>query len=185
VLDELNGITLPVPDGWTRAENVAQDDVVLMTDDGTYTCPAGVGTCRHGLVFSRTVTDNDQRSPRILARQDIAEAADTAYDRDTLGRRLHGGIVSHQQVAAGQVAVAGRAGYFVRWRVRTAEGPGGFVQSLVFPSSVGSQAPVLVRFVFDAGPDGPPLADMDRITEGIRSVDDTDTGGGVGSSIGP
>jgi len=56
----------------------------------------------------------------------------------------------------------------------------------VFPSSVGTGSPVLVRYVFDAGQDGPPLADMDRITEGIRSVTDTaSSGGGVGSSIGP
>ncbi|MGW0333727.1 DUF2510 domain-containing protein [Streptomyces sp. NPDC003011] len=185
VVDQLNGITLPLPDGWTSPEHVTQDDVVMTTDDGTYDCPAGVGTCRHGLVLSRTVTGNDERSPEILANADIPEAADAAYDRDPLDRRPYGGIESHHRVTSGPVAVAGRAGYFVRWRVRTAEGPGGYVQSLVFPSSVGSESPVLVRFVFDAGPDGPPLADMDRITEGIRSVDDTDGGGGVGSGLGP
>jgi hypothetical protein len=185
VVDQLNGIPLPLPDGWTRPEHVAQDDVVMTTDDGTYDCPAGVGTCRHGLVISRTVTENDERSPERLAKADIPEAADEAYDRDALDRRPHGGIESHRSVRSGPVAVAGRAGYLVRWRVRTAEGPGGYVQSLVFPSSVGSEAPVLVRFVFDAGPDGPPLADMDRITGGIRSVDDTDGGGGVGSGLGP
>lgn len=44
-------------------------------------------------------------------------------------------------------------------------GPGGYVESLAFPSGVGSRALVIVRFVFDAGADGPPLTDMDRITE--------------------
>ncbi|MEV2218086.1 DUF2510 domain-containing protein [Streptomyces sp. NPDC050997] len=185
VVDQLNGITLPLRDGWTRPENVAEDDVVMMRDDGTYDCPAGVGLCRHGLVLSRTVTENDVRSPAALALADISKAADAAYDRDSLHRRPYGGITSHQKVGSGQVAVAGRSGYFVRWRVRTAKGPGGYVQSLVFPSSVGSESPVLVRFVFDAGPDGPPLADMDRITKGIRAVGDADTGGGVGSSLGP
>ncbi|KOG42017.1 DUF2510 domain-containing protein [Streptomyces resistomycificus] len=185
VVDQLNGITLPLPDGWTRPENVAEDDVVMTTDDGTYDCPAGIGTCRHGLVLTHTVTENDERSPRALAEQDIADAADAAYEHDTLDRRVHGGIESHRTVRSGQVAVAGRAGYLVRWRVRTAEGPGGYVQSLAFSSSVGSESPVIVRFVFDAGPDGPPLADMDRITKGIRPVGDADTGGGVGSSIGP
>ncbi|GCB50958.1 DUF2510 domain-containing protein [Streptomyces sp. NL15-2K] len=184
VVDELNGITLPLPDGWVRPDNVAEDDVV-MTTDGTYDCPAGVGICRHGAVFSRTVTENDEKSPQALAQQDISDAADDAYDRDALGRRLYGGIESHKTVKSGQVAVAGRAGYLVRWQVTTADGPGGYVQSLVFPSSVGSESPVLVRFVFDAGPDGPPLADMDRITKGIRSIDDAGTGGGVGSSLGP
>ncbi|MFD8232029.1 DUF2510 domain-containing protein [Streptomyces sp. NPDC059696] len=184
VEDQLNGITFPLLDGWVRPQYVAQDDVV-MTTDGTYDCPAGVGLCRHGMVFSRTVTENDERSPEVLARADISEAADEAYDRDLLGRELHGGLTSHQVVKSGPVAVAGRAGYLVRWRVKTAKGPGGYVQSLVFPSSVGTESPVLVRYVFDAGEDGPPLADMDRITKGIRPFGDADTGGGVGSSIGP
>ncbi|WP_306970872.1 DUF2510 domain-containing protein [Streptomyces afghaniensis] len=184
VEDQLNGVTYPLLDGWVRPQYVAQDDVV-MTTDGTYDCPGGVGLCRHGMVFSRTVTENDEKSPEALAKADIEDAADEAYDRDTLGRELYGGIESHQQVESGPVAVAGRAGYLVRWRVRTAKGPGGYVQSLVFPSSVGTESPVLVRYVFDAGEDGPPLADMDRVTKGIRSFGDADTGGGVGSSIGP
>ncbi|MFJ4978953.1 DUF2510 domain-containing protein [Streptomyces coeruleorubidus] len=184
VEDQLNGVTFPLLDGWVRPQHVAQDDVV-MTTDGTYDCPGGVGLCRHGMVFSRTVTENDEKSPEALAKADIKEAADEAYDRDQLGRELHGGIESHQVVRSGPVAVAGRAGYLVRWRVRTAKGPGGYVQSLVFPSSVGTESPVLVRYVFDAGEDGPPLADMDRITKGIRPFGDADTGGGVGSSIGP
>ncbi|MGW7498667.1 DUF2510 domain-containing protein [Streptomyces luteogriseus] len=184
VEDQLNGATFPLLDGWERPQHVAQDDVV-MTTDGTYDCPGGVGLCRHGMVFSRTVTENDETSPEALAKADISEAADEAYDRDSLGRELHGGMTSHQVVKSGPVAVAGRAGYLVRWRVKTAKGPGGYVQSLVFPSSVGTEAPVLVRYVFDAGEDGPPLADMDRLTKGIRPFGDADTGGGVGSSIGP
>jgi hypothetical protein len=73
----------------------------------------------------------------------------------------------------------------VRWRVTTDVGPGGYVQSLVFPSSVGSEAPVLVRFAVDAGDDGPPVGDIDRIVRGIRAIGDEKTGGGVGSSLGP
>ncbi|MFI5858451.1 DUF2510 domain-containing protein [Streptomyces parvulus] len=184
VEDQLNGVTFPLPKGWVRPEYVAEDDV-MMTTDGTYDCPADGGVCRHGLVVSRTVTSNAESSPKTLARQDIEDAADDAYDRDLIGNKPFGGIVSHEEVAAGPVAVAGRAGYYVRWRVRTAEGPGGHVQSLVFPSTVGTESPILVRYVFDAGDEGPPLADMDRITKGIRPVGDADTGGGVGSGIGP
>ncbi|MGW8063394.1 DUF2510 domain-containing protein [Streptomyces ziwulingensis] len=184
VEDQLNGITFPLPDGWVRPQRVAEDDVV-MTTDGTYDCPADGGVCRHGLVVSRTVTANAESSPKALAEQGIEDAADDAYDRDLIGNEPFGGIESHEEVAAGPVAVAGRAGYHVRWRVRTAEGPGGYVQSLVFPSTVGTESPILVRYVFDAGEDGPPLADMERITKGIRPVGDADTGGGVGSGIGP
>ncbi|WP_399896846.1 DUF2510 domain-containing protein [Streptomyces sp. BBFR51] len=184
VEDQLNGITFPLPDGWVLPKHVAEDDV-MMTTDGTYDCPADGSVCRHGLVVSRTVTANAESSPKTLARQDIEDAADDAYDRDLIGNKPFGGIESHKEVASGPVAVAGRAGYYVRWRVTTAEGPGGYVQSLVFPSTVGTESPILVRYVFDAGEDGPPLADMDRITKGIRPVGDAATGGGVGSGIGP
>ncbi len=184
VTDELNGITFPLLDGWVRPEFVAESNVV-MTTDGTYDCPGDPGVCRHGRVISRTVTENAETSPEALARADIADAADDAYDRDLVGSRPFGGLTSHRVVGSGTVAVAGRAGYFVRWRVTTETGPGGYVQSLAFPTTVGTGAPVIVRFVFDAGTDGPPLADLDRITKGIRPIGDTDTGGGVGSSIGP
>ncbi|MFG3249174.1 DUF2510 domain-containing protein [Streptomyces sp. NPDC048187] len=184
VEDQLNGVTFPLPDGWVRPKYVAEDDV-MMTTDGTYDCPADGGVCRHGLVVSRTVTANAESSPKVLAQQDIEDAADDAYDRDLVGNKPFGGIESHEEVASGPVAVAGRAGYYVRWRVRTAKGPGGYVQSMVFPSTVGTESPILVRYVFDAGEDGPPTADMDTITKGIRPIGDADTGGGVGSGIGP
>ncbi|MFJ9707596.1 DUF2510 domain-containing protein [Streptomyces sp. NPDC101234] len=167
VVDELNGITLPVPTGWTSPSAIAQDDVV-MTTDGTYDCPARTGRCRHGQVISRTADRAEGASPRTVAERDVPDAAETAYGHDPGGRRPYGGIRSHQVVKAGRVAVAGRDGYLVRWRVRTAEGPGGYVQSLAFPSASGIPAPVVVRFAFDAGPDGPPLSDMDEITKGIR-----------------
>ncbi|MFF6994057.1 DUF2510 domain-containing protein [Streptomyces sp. NPDC008313] len=184
VVDDLNGITLRLPDGWTEPGDLSDDDVV-MTTRGTYDCPGGGGVCRHGTVTSRTVTSNDEKSPKALAEGDIPDATDHFFDNEVLDRQPYGGVTSHRLVASGPVAVAGSAGYYVRWRVETGEGPGGYVQSLAFRSSVGSQSMVIVRLAFDAGEAGPPQADMDRITKGIRPVGDADTGGGVGSSIGP
>ncbi|MFF2509979.1 DUF2510 domain-containing protein [Streptomyces sp. NPDC058086] len=169
VVDELNGIALPLLDGWVRAQDIAEDDV-MMTTPGTYDCPGDPGLCRHGRVISRTVTANDERSPKALAEHDIADAANTAYDRDLLDNRPFHGVTSHRQLRASPVAVAGSVGYLVRWQVKTGAGPGGYVESLAFPAGVGSRALVIVRFVFDAGADGPPLTDMDRITQGIRPV---------------
>lgn len=139
----------------------------------------------HGRVTSRTATATDETSPKALAEGDIKDASDSSYGHDLVGSRPYRGVTSHRLVKAGSVAVAGRAGYLVRWKVTTGVGPGGYVESLAFPSSVGSQSPVIVRFAFDAGGDGPPLSDMDRITRGIRSVGEKAGGGGVGSSIGP
>lgn len=184
VADDLNGITFPLLDGWTRPTGVTGDDLVMVTP-GTYDCPGDPGLCRHGRVLSRTVTANDEKSPKALALTDIEDAAHDAYDRDALEARPYGGVTGHEQTAAGPVGVAGRAGYMVRWRVTTEEGPGGHVQSVAFPASRGSGSLVIVRIAVDAGKDAPPVADLDRITKGIRPLDDADTGGGVGSSIGP
>ncbi|WP_406417817.1 DUF2510 domain-containing protein [Streptomyces sp. NBC_00842] len=35
------------------------------------------------------------------------------------------------------------------------------------------------------GGDGPPLSRMDTLTQGIRPIDDSETSGGVGSSVAP
>lgn len=148
LVDELDGISLPLPDGWVPARYVTRDNLVMTTDGGR--------------VFTRTLPADSGKSPASLAKKDISQAADSSY----------GGIRDHRVVRSERVAVAGCAGYLVRWRVKTAQGPGGYVQSLAFtPARGGPPNAVVVRFAFDAGPDGPPLADMDRITEGIRSVD--------------
>ncbi|MEU4084394.1 DUF2510 domain-containing protein [Streptomyces aureus] len=184
VVDELNGITFPVLDGWAKPQYAADHDMVLSTPR-TYDCPGDPGLCRHGRVDSRTATATDETSPKALAEGDIEDAADSAYGHDLVGSRPFRGITSHSVVKSGSVAVAGRAGYFVRWKVKTGVGPGGYVESLAFQSSVGSQSLVIVRIAIDSGADAPPLSDMDRITAGIRSVGAKDAGGGVGSSIGP
>lgn len=185
LVDQLNGITLPIPDGWERPENTVEQ-LLTMRTTGSYDCPgASSAFCYHGTVTTRTPSGTDVTTPEALARQDIGAAADRAYDEDVVGRRIHGGIVSHRQIAAGPVSVAGRTGYQVRWRVVTGKGPGGYVQSLAFPSPVGSESPVVVRYAFGAGPDGVPLALMDTLTKGIRPLGDSGTGGGVGSSVAP
>ncbi|QCX75369.1 hypothetical protein C9F11_08400 [Streptomyces sp. YIM 121038] len=182
--DELNGITLPVPDGWEKADHTVGDELTLQTPN-TYDCPGDPGFCRHGTITTRTVTGTDERSPEKLARRDIKDAADAAYDHDALDREPFGGITRHARVKSGTVAVAGRGGYFVRWRVHTEKGPGGYVQSLAFPSSTGSEAMVIVRVSIDAADGAPPLSDIDELVDGIRPIGDSATGGGVGSSVGP
>ncbi|MFC8127278.1 DUF2510 domain-containing protein [Streptomyces sp. NPDC057302] len=186
LVDPLNGITIPVVDGWEKAGNSVGSDPTVETPD-TYDCPGEGSFCRYGTVYSRTATATDERSPKVLALGDIKEAADRAYDEDAIGRQPFDGIASHQKIKEGSVAVAGRSGYLVRWRVHTKTGPGGYVQSLVFPSSQGSEAMVIVRFAIDArtGEGVPPLSDMDKITKGIRPVrGGGGTSGGVGNSVG-
>ncbi|MGI5400145.1 DUF2510 domain-containing protein [Streptomyces sp. CA-135486] len=182
--DQLNGISMPVPKGWEKSDSSLDEGTTMVTEE-TYDCPAGGSPlCRRGRVSSITATRTDETSPAAVAKQDIATAADKAYEEDAVGSRIHGGIKSHTVLASKSVAVAGRAGYLVRWRVVTGAGPGGYVQSLAFPSTVGTEAMVVVRFAFDASPEAPGLADMDKIAASIRPIGDA-TSGGVGSSIGP
>ncbi|WP_406306003.1 DUF2510 domain-containing protein [Streptomyces sp. NBC_00885] len=182
--DQLNGITLPIPEGWEKSDSSLDEGATMVTDE-TYDCPAGGSPlCRRGRVSSIAASRADGKSPAALAEQDIVTAADKAYEEDAVGTRIYGGIRSHTVLKSQSVAVAGRAGHLVRWRVVTGAGPGGYVQSLVFPSSVGSESMVIVRFAFDASPEAPKLADMDKIAASIRPIGDA-TSGGVGSSIGP
>ncbi|MFJ6318481.1 DUF2510 domain-containing protein [Streptomyces californicus] len=182
LVDQLNGITLPVPEGWERPETSSARVPTIRTEQ-SYDCPGGSSFCYHGTISTHTAAGGD--TPEEIAEADIATAADLAYEEDGIGRRLHGGIRTHKVLEARETAVAGRTGYLVRWQVTTGRGPGGYVQSLAFPSSVGSGAPVIVRFAFDAGVPDLPLSLMDTITRGIRPVGDSATSGGVGASVGP
>ncbi len=181
--DQLNGITLPIPEGWEKPKNTVEK-AVTMTTEGTYPCPGDAGFCHHGRVTSRTVRAGAGNDPEVAAKSDISEAADRAYDRDVVDRRPYNGITSHTELRSAPVVVAGSTGYLVRWRVKTESGDGGYVQSVVFPKP-GSESLIVVRFAFDAD-DGPPLSLMDQITEGIRRIGDKGaTNGGVGSTIEP
>ncbi|WP_149180508.1 DUF2510 domain-containing protein [Streptomyces sp. TRM49041] len=182
LVDQLNGITLPVPQGWEKPDTgIDRSPGMAMTDD--YKCPNTTRYCKRGRVLSRTLTSS-ATTPEAMAKEDISEAAEQLYGEDGLGNRPYGGISSHKVVAARQAVVAGRTGYLVRWQVTTGKGPGGYVQSLVFPSPNGVEHPVVVRFAFDAGQEAPPLTLMDEITKGIRPIGSS-TSGGVGSSLAP
>ncbi|WP_405782243.1 DUF2510 domain-containing protein [Streptomyces sp. NBC_00859] len=184
LVDQLDGITLPVPAGWEKPTSTVEH-VTTMRTSHSYECPGDSASfCYHGTVTSNTAAETDLSSAEAVAKADIKDAADTSYDKDIVGNLNYDGITSHTRLKSESVTVAGRTGYLVRWRVKTGAGPGGYVQSVAFPSSVGSESMVVVRLAFDAGPDGPPLGGMDTITGGIRPIGDA-TNGGVGSSIGP
>ncbi|WP_308356776.1 DUF2510 domain-containing protein [Streptomyces sp. ODS05-4] len=132
--DQLNGVTLPVLDGWERPEFTTVD-VPLAATVAQDDCPAAPArSCRRGTVTSRTAHTTGDGSARAIARADIEDAAEEAFGEDTLGTRAYGGIRSHRVVAERSVTVAGRTGHLVRWRVVTGKGPGGHVQTVAFPS---------------------------------------------------
>lgn len=172
-VDRYDAISLPVLDGWTGSSS---DDLAAVAT-GSYKCPGTTqGTCSLGGVSAEPTAREEitATTAQDAAEQDIAKNAASAYGKET-----YGATTSHQQLKAGPVTVAGRQGYLVRWKVVTASGTKGYVESLVFPSPTTKQL-VLVRFGFDIADNAPGLDVMDQITQGIKS----DTSQGAGSTGG-
>ncbi len=172
-IDAYDQISLPVLDGWTGSSSSTGAGLSI----GPYPCPGTAGgTCSLGGVSAVPAVGagTTAKTAEDAAKQDIAKNASDSYNKDT-----YGATTTHQQVKAGAVTVAGQQGYLVRWKVVTASGTSGYVESLVFPSPTTKQL-VLVRFGFDIGGKAPGPDVIDQITQGIKS----DTSQGSGGSSG-
>ncbi|SDO64538.1 DUF2510 domain-containing protein [Actinacidiphila guanduensis] len=175
-VDSLDGISLPVLDGWTGSDSGAQSAANVVT--GQYPCPGDANSsCVRGGVFAQPAQTLDLTSTtaEAAAKEDIAGNAKASYGSDIYGR-----TTSHQQVASGPVTVAGQKGYQVRWKVATQSGTDGYVESLVFPSPVHKGLLVVVRFGFDIGGKAPSPSVIDQITKGIKA--DSSTPGSSGGT---
>ncbi|KAF4409747.1 MULTISPECIES: DUF2510 domain-containing protein [Streptomyces] len=172
-MDAVNGIYLPVPEGWEGRSGSAGAGLTT----GPYACPGDDELrCVRGGVNSLAADGYDATTAKGIAEEDIALNAEESYGKSpTTGDEAYGGIEDEQEVASEPVTVAGERGHLVRWKLDTADGAGGYVQSLVFPSPLDEDRFVVVRFGFDASDEAPPLSVMDEITEGIEPL----TGGAV------
>ncbi|MEU3555910.1 DUF2510 domain-containing protein [Streptomyces fragilis] len=159
VPDPANGISLPLPDGWTGSAHEAGAQVGA---DRTYPCPGTPSKdCTPGGAYSLPAEGLGLRgTAEAVARADIAANMEDSYGGDT-----YGSITSHKELEAGPVTVAGQKGHRVRWSAVTEEGADGVVESLAFPSPADPERMVLVRFGIDAGQD---LSVIEEITEGIE-----------------
>ncbi|WP_264937640.1 DUF2510 domain-containing protein, partial [Streptomyces sp. A012304] len=158
VTDTLNGISIPIPDGWTGQQMNAGAQV---TSDASYKCPGDTSkTCTKGGVYSAPVemlgTDGD--TAEEVAKADIAANAEQSY-----GGATYGSITSHQVLASKAVTVAGQKGYLVRWKAVTSKGADGIVESLAFPAPANPDRLVVLRFGVDADQ---PVSVIDTVTKG-------------------
>lgn len=170
-VDLLDGISVPVPDGW-KGQTDRYGRAALTV--GPYPCPGDTSrTCVRGGVTTEPAVGAGIKAttPKAAATEDIAKNAAESYGDD-----IYGGITSHEVTGSGAVTVAGQKGYYVRWKVVTKNGDDGHVQSLVFPSPWEPDRLVLVRYGFDSNPKAPGLAVMDEITKGIKAAG---SGGGA------
>ncbi|MDX3228490.1 DUF2510 domain-containing protein [Streptomyces sp. ME19-01-6] len=177
--DTLNGIGLPVLDGWQERRSSAGGAGVTTEDQ--YPCPNDpASNCLRGGVFSLPATGFKAKSAEGIAKEDIKQAAESSYGKDPeSGTESYGGITSHKQLKSEAVTVAGQKGYLVRWKVITKKGEDGYVQTVAFPSPLLPDNMVLVRFGFDVSDKAPPLSEMDKIVKGIKALGDNGDGQSV------
>ncbi|MER5181186.1 DUF2510 domain-containing protein [Streptomyces sp. NPDC002896] len=172
--DLASGISLPVPDGWTGQSGMVGAELKT----GTYTCPGDTSeSCLRGGAFSAPAKALEIKATtaEAAAKADIEKNAEDSY-----GGKIYGKITSHEELASKAVTVAGQKGYQVRWKVVTAKGDDGYVESLVFPSPSAKDTLVVVRFGIDVSDKAPKLSVIDKITKGIKAASG---GGGNGQKV--
>lgn len=168
VTDALNGISIPIPDGWSGQE---LDVGAQITSESSYKCPGDTSkTCTKGGVYSAPAQVPGSTAEAV-AKADIEANAEESY-----GGTTYGEITSHQVLASRAVTVAGQKGYLVRWKAVTSKGADGYVESLAFPAPADTGRIVVLRFGVDADQE---VSVIDEITKGIK----VSTGSGSGQGV--
>ncbi|MFI7382217.1 DUF2510 domain-containing protein [Streptomyces sp. NPDC049813] len=176
--DILNGVALPVLEGWTGSDGAGGAGV----QTGTYKCPDDVEqSCVKGgaSIASAKSLKIDGTTAEAAAEQDIVANAKASY-----GGEVYGGIVQHDELLSEKVTVAGQQGYRIRWNVDTKSRIDAWVESVVFPSPSDAKSLLVVRIGVDiprtakekkAGPDD---TSIDKLVKGIKKA--SVTGGATG-----
>ncbi|MEU2284783.1 DUF2510 domain-containing protein [Streptomyces sp. NPDC013178] len=171
VTDALNGISIPIPGGWTGQELRVGAQI---TSDSSYKCPGDTSkTCTKGGVYSAPAEALGTKGDTA---EQVAKADIEANAKESYGGTTYGAITSHQVLASKAVTVAGQKGYLVRWKAVTSKGADGIVESLAFPAPADTKRLVVLRFGVDADQS---VTVIDTITQGIK----VSTGGGSGQNV--
>ncbi|MGV4986378.1 DUF2510 domain-containing protein [Streptomyces sp. NPDC001709] len=171
VPDPVNGISLPVPQGWT-GQTISVGAQV--TSDDSYKCPGNSAqTCTSGGAYTAPAQALGASGDTA---EKVAEADIAANAKQSYGGTTYGSITSHQVLDSGAVTVAGQKGYMVRWKAVTSKGADGYVESVAFPSPDDAKQIVVVRFGIDVGQK---TAVIDEILKGIK----VSSGSGNGQDV--
>ncbi|MGW2395408.1 DUF2510 domain-containing protein [Kitasatospora sp. NPDC001664] len=163
-VDVVNKLSLSVPSGWTAG--TTKDGFAAMSV-GSYTCASGEGECSLGGANTGQLQGSD---PKQAAEQDINAAAEQSY----------GKVKSHEQLKSEPIAVDGRDGWLVRWKVDAPEGNDGYVQTVVFPAADGKGL-ATIHLGFDIADKAPTLSQMDKIVESVKAFNGKIGEGGTGT----
>jgi hypothetical protein len=168
VSDPIDGLTIPLPSGWTGSSGSTSGNGSWPTlSTGPYTCPSALAsengssststpTCTRGGVNFTTTSGS---SAQGVATSDIA----------TMAKGNYGTLSSHTVVSQGAVTVAGRSGYQVTWSVvPNYSGPSGTVEVIALPVPGQSGYYTLVDIGVDQSSQAPSLATVNsQIINGI------------------
>jgi len=171
VTDPVNGISIPIPKGWTGQQIQVGAQV---NSDSTYPCPGDTAqSCTKGGVYSAPAiaVGSQGSTAEEVAKADIADNTEKAY-----GGKTYGSVTSHEVLVSKAVTVAGQKGYQIRWKAVTSKGADGIVESVAFPSPADPTRFVVLRFGVDADQ---PLSVIDEITTGVK----VSSGGGSGKGV--
>ncbi|MEV5976212.1 DUF2510 domain-containing protein [Streptomyces sp. NPDC052114] len=174
--DVVNGIKIPVPDGWQGG--TTQKGAAVQTDP--IPCPGNEKEkCTRGSAYSQSAEELklDAKTPEAAAKEDIKKNAEEGY-----GGKTYGKITSHEVLASKSITVAGQKGYYVRWKAVTEKSDDGYVESLAFPSPTDKSKLVVVRMGIDVNDKAPSPSYMDQIAKGIKAGP-AGGGGGNGQDV--
>ncbi len=180
VSDPIDGLTIPVPSGWTATAGSATGQGTWPAlGTGPYTCPTGLtqsngsgsaAVCtRGGLNFGTTSGTTAQS----VATSSIA----------TLAKNNYGNLSSHNVVNQGAITVAGRAGYQITWSVVPSYvGPSGTVEVIAVPVPGHSTFFTLIDIGLDQTSQAPSLSSVNtQIVANITGSGGAGTGAGAGA----
>jgi hypothetical protein len=175
VSDPIDGLTVPVPSGWTATSgSISGQGSWPALSTGPYTCPSALaqsnGTsstaqCTRGGVSFTTTSGSTAQS---VATSDIAAIAKSDY----------GNLSSHSVVSQGAITVAGRAGYQITWSVVPSySGPSGTVEAIVVPVPGQSGYFTLIDIGVDQSSQAPSLSSVN--SQVISNITSSNAAGGA------
>jgi hypothetical protein len=177
VSDPIDGLTIPVPSGWTATSgSITGQGSWPSLSTGPYTCPSALaqsnGTsstaqCTRGGVSFTTTSGSTAQS---VATSDIAALAKNDY----------GNLSLHSVVNQGAVTVAGRAGYQITWSVVPSySGPGGTVEAIAVPVPGQSGYFTLIDIGVDQTSQAPSLSSVN--SQVISNITSASSAAGAGA----
>ena len=174
VTDPINGLTIPVPSGWTGSSGTTSGQGSWPSlSTGPYTCPSalaqsngsssGTATCTRGGVTFETTSGS---AAQQVATSDIA----------TMAKANYGSLSGHTVAGQGAITVAGRAGYQVTWKVTPSySGPSGTVELIALPVPGQSGYFTLIDIGVDQSAQAPTLGSVN--SQIINAITDSSAAG--------